>query len=336
MFRLQHRPTKARTRNAFRPGLESCETRQLLATNLLAPALVQPTTGLVGPLPTGPTTLALADAPRLASVLNTKVTPFDLTTRGSLTFDLGTGSYFVKVDVAKGVSYDTDRIKEILSGNVSLPRINPIEALSAFYGLRADHTSDYVAVRQQTYDRCGAENVYLVSLRFSEWASPETVGAELAKAIATAGSSAASSVKEAFNQIKLELNDVYSWVKVKSQAEAPKILANVVQALVLKQDFDSPFMAIKWLNVKHTYHVNASAYGVGGGAAIDSPRLGFAVIWKTTPGAYARALDNFGQLTGGDPTGVDAILKGLLTQPAFQSNPTSAKFLRLATSNPVD
>jgi hypothetical protein len=338
--------SKARSlKNRYLPVLESCESRLMMASDVAGLTVGLPAFALAGPSaaalqaappPTTQPGVSLSSAVSAQSVLDSKVVPFDLTTTASLTFNLGTGSYFVRADITNGVSYDTDRIKELFSGNVTLPRINPVEALSAFYGLRTDHTSNYAAVRQQFYNQYGAENVYFVSERFSEWASPETLGAELAKAVATAGSSTASSVKEAFNQIRLELNDIYEWAKVKSQADAPKVLADVVQAIVLKQDFNSPYLAVKWVNIDHSYRANISAYGVGTGATVKVPHFGFALIWKTTPGTYDRVLNSFNQLTSGDPTVVDNLLKGFVNLPAYQSNPTLAKFLKLATTNPAD
>lgn len=273
---------------------------------------------------------------KAAGVLDQKVTPYDLTTRGTLTYNLSTGSYYADLEVAQGLTYDTEKIKELLQGNVSLPNINPIKAVAAFYGVKATHSSNHASLRDTYYKKHGAENVYFVSERFSEYAGPEKLGAELAKAIATAGSSSASSVKEAFNQIKLELSDVYAWAKNKSKNEVTKILGDVLEAIVTGRDVSNSYLAVKWFNVTHTYKANVGAYGVGTSASFDVPHLGFAVVWKTKKGSLSNALKNFEANGKGDTNVIKSVLTELLNSSRFASNATLTKFLKLATSNPAD
>src|SRR4051794_31557335 len=108
------------TRNRFRPGLETFEARLMLASDVIAPvhnftALVATPTVSAG-APIGPVSVATTATASvsLSGLLDTKIVPYDLTTRATLTFDLGTGSYYANAEVAQGLTYDTDKIKELL------------------------------------------------------------------------------------------------------------------------------------------------------------------------------------------------------------------------------
>jgi len=88
-----------------------------------------------------------------------------------------------------------------LFSGTSRARINPL-APSIIRGAQTNHTSNYASVRQQYYNQYGAENVYFVSERFSEYASPETLVARSPRPSPRAAASAGSSAKEVINQVR--------------------------------------------------------------------------------------------------------------------------------------
>ncbi|MFO0950290.1 MAG: hypothetical protein U0835_03900 [Isosphaeraceae bacterium] len=347
---ITSKPRRDRSRKGFRPNFETCELRQMLTADLagavaqpLAVLAARPAAAAVGPFSAqapsagaGSSSAAfLTGAVSTANPLTSKITVYDVASKVDLSLNLGTGSYYANAEIGAGLTYDTEKIKDLLQGNASLPRINPLEAAKAFAGLKVSHTSNYDSLRQQYYNQYGAENVYFVSERFSDYASPETAVGETIKGIASSGATVSASVKEAINQLRLELNDIYSWAKVKGQTDLPKIFADLVQSVVLQKSFDSSTISVKFFTIDHTYVTSAGAFGAGANLPQKSPHVGFAIVWKTPSGSLGRALDNFNQLTSGDPSGVDNLLRGFANLPAFQSNPTLANFVNKVPSNPA-
>ena len=118
-------PTKVRSK----PTFDWLEDRSLPASNLLdafvANSALAGLTGVSDPSrieiakTTNPTALSVSTsqvrASAVSSILDSKVTPYDLTTKAGLTFNLGTGSYYTQIEITKGVTYDTDKIKELES-----------------------------------------------------------------------------------------------------------------------------------------------------------------------------------------------------------------------------
>ena len=61
----------------------------------------------------------------------------------------------------------------------------------------------------------GAANVYLLSRRFLEWATPERLSGDFARSILAAGGSVERELAEARRQIQLEYEDLAAWLRLK-------------------------------------------------------------------------------------------------------------------------
>ena len=78
----------------------------------------------------------------------------------------------------------------------------------------------------------GAANVYLLSRRFLEWATPERLAGDFARSMLTAGGSLERELAEAQTQIQLEYEDLAAWLRLKGVSdlgpEPCRVLAELI------------------------------------------------------------------------------------------------------------
>ena len=82
-------------------------------------------------------------------------------------------------------------------------------------GTRSRLTSNYAEVQASLAAEHGAANVYLISRRFLDWATPERLSGDFAKASLTSGGSVVAELAEARRQIQLEYEDLAAWLRLK-------------------------------------------------------------------------------------------------------------------------
>ena len=264
------------------------------------------------------------------SILNTKVVAYDVTTTGTLSFNLNTGSYSAAFQLPAGITLDTSALKTLASGQFAVPSINPIQAVSAFEGLKTSVTTNYDQVRVGLYQQYGGGNVFFTSQRFTDWASPENAAATAATAVATGGSTSGQIIQQAKDVILGELNGLYTWLQAKAPGEIQATLAAALQAMVTGQDVSTPYVAVKVVHVDETYSIGlggpgsvlASGLGVGTpSGSITSTHLGFAVIWKgpgDSLGTLTSELNKFNGASLSGQSGFATALSGLLNVSALK------------------
>jgi hypothetical protein len=197
---------------------------------------------------------------QLGSVLNSKVVAYDLTTTGSLSANFGTGSYFAALDLGFGATLDTEALKSLTQGTIPIPNVNPLQAAAAALGFRLRESNGYQAARDAFLAGSNG-NAYFASERFVRWFSPENLLKQGAVAVATGGASTASTMREMRAQLLLELNDIYSWLKVRGVQAAETLAGQVLGALVE--------------GVLH-----------GSAPNLSVPGLGLSVVGSTVPFSY--------------------------------------------------
>jgi len=274
-------------RNA-RLGVEALETRDLMAAALVTP--LPASNGIGAPTPViahetsmFPQAEVLAGA---SNVLNQKVVAFDVTTTGALTFNFDTGNYSASIKLPAGVTLDTNALKTLMNGQLAAPKVEPIQAITAFAGLKTSVSSDYDAIWASFAKAYGGGNVYLSTTRFTDWASPENAAGTIGTAVVTGGATTGQAIQEAKNIIIGELGNIYTWLKHKAPQEAENLVAAALKSMVTGKAVTTPHLAVKFVNVNYKYTIGigaaqlAQGLGVSASKSITSVHKGFAVIWK--------------------------------------------------------
>jgi hypothetical protein len=78
----------------------------------------------------------------------------------------------------------------------------------------------------------GAANVYLLSRRFLEWATPELLSGDFSKPILATGGSVEHAIAEARRQIGLEYEDFASWLRLKGVKDLGPEISGVLVELI--------------------------------------------------------------------------------------------------------
>ena len=146
------------------------------------------------------------------NALGTKLLAYSLTTKGDFTYNFKTGSFFAQAELGNGVSVDSKKIENYLSGTVAIPDVNPVEFAISSAGLKVKHTTSYNAARAQFFAEHNPALSYFSSERFVDWASAETLAHHVALAIITEGESTNQSMREVQDRLYLEFNDIYAWL----------------------------------------------------------------------------------------------------------------------------
>jgi hypothetical protein len=288
-------------------GIEMLETRDLMAVSLAGamPTVLPATgndnaTGIVAQSSNSALAAPAAVQSTVQNLLDTKVVAFDVTTKGSLSFNLDTGAYAAKIELPAGVTLDTSALKALMNGQFALPKVEPVQALSALGGLKTSVSSDYDQVQAKLFQQYGGGNVYLSTERFTDWASPENVAGTLGSGILTGGANAGQALQEARDVVLGELGNIYTWLKHKAPQEAEATVAAALKGILTGQDVDTPYLALKFVDVNQSYTIGLGgaaatiADGLGAGSTsrtVTATHKGFALIWKG-PGDSLDSLTN--------------------------------------------
>jgi hypothetical protein len=163
-----------------------------------------------------PRSLNLTAEPALASIKRLatgEIIAYELQNRGILTLNVMQHTYYADVDLGWGIKLDTTKLQDLLKGNATLPQIDPIKAIS--YPVdRTAESNDYQEVRARFIGQFegGANEVFVASERFTNWASPQKLLELGAKAFLGAGEAVANEVAAI---MKLEFWDMAAWAQRK-------------------------------------------------------------------------------------------------------------------------
>ena len=135
--------------------MESLERRELLAGDVSVSVSLPPASLVGSPV-----------AGAVQNVLATKIVAFDVTTIGKLSFNLSTGGYSANVELPAGVKLDTSALKTLMAGQLAVPKIQPIQAVTSLAGLKTNVTSNYEQVQSTLIKQYGGGNVYVSTPRF--------------------------------------------------------------------------------------------------------------------------------------------------------------------------
>ncbi|MFI5460643.1 MAG: hypothetical protein ACHRXM_34950 [Isosphaerales bacterium] len=147
--------------------------------------------------------------------LNRPLVAYDRSQHGRLTLNVMTGAFDLSLDTGPGVKLGAGDLEALLAGQFKLPDVDPLELAAETLGIHGRLTSNYVEVQASLAAEHGAANVYLLSRRFIEWASPERLAGDFTTAVLTRGGSVEGELALARRQIQLEYEDFSSWLRLK-------------------------------------------------------------------------------------------------------------------------
>lgn len=201
-------------------------------------------------------------------------TVYDWTWNGSFSFNAKTGAGHAEVDVGRGFKFHTRDIERALAGDVK-PLLQ--NALPNGGLVEKKFRNEYSSVKQGLEKQYGAGNVYFASSRFVNWATPETAGDWVIRAVVTGGVDASRIMAEVTRQAQLELNDLSMWLQARGVKEAHTIAANVLAG----KPVQIPELTLRWVTVGY-FSQNVAA-GQPVGPEIRVTHAAFALTWKPQP-----------------------------------------------------
>jgi hypothetical protein len=147
--------------------------------------------------------------------LNQSLVAYDLSQHGRLTVNAMTGAIDLSLDMGPGIKLGSGDLDALLLGKFRLPDVDPLELACETYVNHDRLKSNYVEVQAGLAAEHGAANVYLLSRRFLEWATPERLSGDFARSILKAGGSVERELALARRQIQLEYEDIAAWLRKK-------------------------------------------------------------------------------------------------------------------------
>ena len=233
--------------------------------------------------------------------LNEEVIALKAASDFEFSVNLANGSSFLEANITPTISYDSKKFGELLNGNFPFPDVDLLATAGEFYGVRFVKTNDYQEVRRGLYDQHGPQNVYFASDRFVDYFNGETAVTAVAELVATQGESAETLLKEIAEQVRLEFNDILSWLGQKGQQQLEAMIPDLFNAVLTRTPIDLPELTVQFAPVTFTYSVEPAGLAgkyldiveavtgeevsierlAGGrtlGAEVPSP--GFSLIWK--------------------------------------------------------
>jgi hypothetical protein len=180
---------------------------------------------------------------------------YDLAQHGNLTFNTLTGAFDVSLDQGPGKKLSAGDLEALLTGSYTLPAIDPLQLACEAAGARWRITSNYAEVQASLAAEHGAANVYLISQRFLEWATPERLSGDFAKARLTTGGSIAAEHAEARRQIQLEYEDLATWLSQKGVKELGPEPSEIVVELIRTGSYPRLGLSVKTRPVEYTHRV---------------------------------------------------------------------------------
>lgn len=199
------------------------------------------------------------------------IVAYDWTVRGNFSFNPKNGAGHATIDLGRGIRFDTRRIQRILEGDhKAIPELVPNLGV-----VQKKMRNEYDHIRGSIEARHGHGNVYFASRAFVDWATPETAGEWVLKAVVAGGPAAgAVAMKEASRKARQEMSRLVPWLERKGVRDAH----SMANAILTGQRVDWPNVSIHWQTVGYF-----SSNYVGGqriGPEVRVTHAAFYIVWK--------------------------------------------------------
>ncbi len=164
--------------------------------------------------------------------LDRSLVAYDIEQRGKLAFNAVTGSFDLSLDNGPGITLGPGDGDALLAGKFQLPHVDPLRLAPEAAGSYPRLTSNYSEVRASLDAEHGRANVYLLSQRFLDWATPERLSGEIAHASTAAGRSVVGELAETRRQIQREYEDLAVWLWLKGIKDLGPAPSSIVVELI--------------------------------------------------------------------------------------------------------
>ena len=193
-----------------------------------------------------------------ARFLNRPLLAYDLSQRGRLTFNTLTGALDLTLDEGPGITLKTGDLDALLAGRLVLPAIDPLKMAATTSRTRSRLTSNYAEVQAGLAAEHGAANIYLISRRFLNWATPERFSGEFLSARPASGRAVAALSAEAHRQIQLEYEDVAAWLRLKGISDLGPDPSSILAELIRTGAYPRLGLAVKTRQVEYFRELETS------------------------------------------------------------------------------
>jgi len=183
---------------------------------------------------------------------------YDLLQHGKLTFNATTGAFDLSLDMGPGIKLGAGDCEALLAGHYKLPAVDPLTLAALALGIHDRLTSNYVEVQASLAAEHGAANVYLLSRRFLEWATPERLSGDFASTIRTVGGSVNGELAEARRQIQLEYEDFATWLRLKGVKDLGPDPSGVLVDLIRAGSSPRLGLSVKTRQVEFTHRFESA------------------------------------------------------------------------------
>ena len=191
--------------------------------------------------------------------LNQPLVAYDLSQHGRLTVNAMTGAIDLSLEHGTGHQAWCRRSRSSARGNTSsFPTLIRSSWPRDAPGTHDRLTSNYVEVHASLAAEHGAANVYLLSRRFLEWATPERLSGDFAKSILTAGGSVERELAEARRQIQLEYEDIAAWLRLKGVKDLGPDPCGVLVELIRAGSYPRLGLSVMTRQVEFTHRFESA------------------------------------------------------------------------------
>jgi len=181
---------------------------------------------------------------------NQELIVYQINTPIKFSLNMHTGGYYGFMDLdSLGITWDTEKVRELIQGNFVLPEINPIQLAASSYGTKLKVVSEYRQKRDDYVNKAGRLS-YFASERFVDWAGGESVVRFIGSAILGKGDQA---IQEAKAQLHLEFDQLYSWLKIQGREVTEDICAELLLAVLEGRSPTLPQMRFDMTQAHYLY-----------------------------------------------------------------------------------
>jgi hypothetical protein len=176
---------------------------------------------------------------------------YDIQQHGKLTFNALTGAFDLTLEDVPGITLSAADLDALQAGRFQLPKINPLQLVPKATITPGRLTSNYDLVQASLAAEHGAGNVYLLSRRFLDWATPERMAGDFARASLASGLTVVGELALARRQIQLEYEDLASWLRLKGVKDLGPEPWAIVPELVRTGSYPRLGLSVKTRQVEY-------------------------------------------------------------------------------------
>jgi hypothetical protein len=181
-------------------------------------------------------------------ILSQPFLAYDITQRGKLTFNAITGAVDLRLDESAGIKLRAGDAETFLAGRFQPAGVDVLEMAASSFSVRGSIKHNYNEVRARLAAQHGASNVYLLSRRLFEWASPARL----------LGIAVNEGVIEARQQIQLEFEDFAAWLKLKGIKDLGPAPSEFLLELLRTGSYAPLGLTVKTIEVDCTHRFEQS------------------------------------------------------------------------------